>query len=143
MDKNTASTLAQINIALACSAKVLLLFRKIQYFFVLWSKKPFHSHISRAPKESCALLSGGNVLKDRRQIYPCLKHYKPVSHGDSLNYESALDKFSSVCSFKGTPPPPLPQRNGVVVEGKNPQLKGARQLPLCTCILGGVSGCGD
>lgn len=114
MDKNTASTLAQINIALACSAKVLLLFRKIQYFFVLCSKKPFHSHISRAPKESCALLSGGNVLKDRRQIYPaCLIHYKPVSHGDSLNYESALDKFSSVCSFKETPPsPPSPEEWG-------------------------------
>lgn len=106
MDKNPACTPAQINIALACCAKVLLLFRKIQYFFVLWSQKPFHSRISRAPKESCALLSGGNVLKDRRQIYPAsLQHYKPVSHGDSLNYESALDKFSSVCSFKEIPPP--------------------------------------
>lgn len=75
--------------------------------------KAFHSCILRAPKETYRDLSGGNVLKDRRQIYPvCLQHYKPVSHGDSLNYESALDKFSSVSSFKETLPATLPKGMG-------------------------------
>lgn len=32
---------------------------------------------------------------------------------ETLNYESALDKFSSVCSFKKTPlPPPSPEELG-------------------------------
>lgn len=31
---------------------------------------------------------------------------------ETLNYESALDKFSSVCSFKDTPPPPSPEELG-------------------------------
>lgn len=75
--------------------------------------RALHSRILRAPKGMYRDLSGGNVLKDRRQIYPaCLQHYKPVSHGDSLNYESALDKFSSVSSFKETPPATLPKGMG-------------------------------
>lgn len=47
-------------------------------------EEAFHSPILRAPRESRTLLSGGDVRKDRRQIYPaCLQHYKPVSHADS------------------------------------------------------------
>lgn len=107
-----------------------------QYCISLWSWGPpvvhensiplciivaraLHSCILRAPKETYRDLSGGNVLKDRRQIYPaCLQHYKPVSHGDSLNYESALDKFSSVSLSKRLPRHP-PQRDGVTGEGKD------------------------
>lgn len=111
-----------------------------------YSRKSFHPPILRDPKENCILLSGGNVLKDRRQIYQaCLQHYKPVSHGDSLNYESALDKFSSVCSFKKAPLSPSPKELGESGgEDHQPELKGMTATSLVhTCILGKVSGCGD
>lgn len=76
------------------------------------------------------LVSGGDVQKDRRQIYQaCLQHYKPVSHGDSLNYESALDKFSSVCSFKETPFPAIPRELGDGGgEGRQPELAVGRGM---------------
>ena len=97
------------------------------------------------------LVSGGDVQKDRRQIYQaCLQHYKPVSHGDSLNYESALDKFSSVCSFKETPFPAIPRGIGCWWRGGEAARAGGGEgdgddfkLPLCACIPGKVSGFGQ
>lgn len=67
-----------------------------------------------------------------------------MSHGDSLNYESALDKFSSVCSFKKAPLSPSPKELGESGgEDHQPELKGMTATSLVhTCILGKVSGCG-
>jgi hypothetical protein len=68
-----------------------------------------------------------------------------VSHGDSLNYESVLDKFSSVSSFKETPVPPSAKelgdrKGGGVAAGAS---TGPSQLPLAAYILGKVTGCSD
>lgn len=68
-----------------------------------------------------------------------------MSHGDSLNYESALDKFSSVCSFKETPPPRSPEEwsGGGRVENLQPELKGLSVASLVHLYSWRVNGCGD
>lgn len=99
------------------------------------SKKPFPLYLQGSERELLHTVRGQcSILKGRRQIYPaCLKHYKPVSHGDSLNYESALDKFSSVCSFKETTLPPLSlSPKGISEEGEEQWFKGWLQF---SCVL--------
>lgn len=95
------------------------------------------------------MLVSGDVQKDRRQIYQaCLQHYKPGSHGDSLNYESALDMSLSVCSFKETSFPPSPGELGDAEGGETARAGSGEgngddcKLPLCARIPGNVSGFG-
>lgn len=119
-DKSISPTLPQINIALAFWAKISLLFRKIQYFFVLWSKKPF-TLISWGLLERVArCCPGATIRKDRGRFTQRVLHIVHQWVMETLNYESALDKFSSVSSFKETPPRPS-QRNWVIAEGEDQQ----------------------